>query len=634
LKVLIVVLINLIVYCWPLANSNAQLDIPNDSVRIEEIVITHSKIASSKKSSSKSLQVIEEAEIQKSLGKDLASLLRDAGGLLVNGVSSNPGKDKILYLQGAAGEYTLILLNGLPMVDPSVIGGSFDLRLFPLDQIRRIEILKGSASNLYGSDAIAGVINIITYDRSQDGTAISGNIAYGSYQQLKSNVSTQAAWKNIQYQLTLSYQEAEGISEASDRLSSGKYEPDGYKHFGLYTFLKFSPSNNWHISPFFRYTDYSGGFDDGAFTDGSNTYEAQVFHQGIKTGYSNQNVNIEGSFHYTESHRKFDSSFGESNFKGFFHQAEIFSEYRINPSLRLLGGVNFQHLSFEDAVPAFEKKLSEIFSPFINARITIGDDINLETGYRYNHHNSFGSHYSFSGSAGYWLNQEFKIYGSISNGFKSPGLFQLYGQFGANPDLQPQTSVSFESGISYSSSTEKLELQLNYFNRAINDIIVYTFFEGYFNQDKQKDQGIELMINWQIVPALKLTSNYAFLTGETNSVTEAGIDTSYQQLLRRPKHRYSIGLDFQATPKLNVFLQWHQIGEREDVFFNPANFFSAEAVILSSYYELNARVQYTFPKNKYRMFLQLNNITDQDFEEVYGFNTKGFNLLGGFYFKL
>jgi vitamin B12 transporter len=102
--------------------------------------------------------VVTHEQIEKSYGKSLSQILTEQTGLLINGANSNPGKDKSVFLRGASNKYTLILLDGIPVNDPAGFGGAVDLRLFPVDQIDHIEILKGSQSTLYGSDAIAGVL--------------------------------------------------------------------------------------------------------------------------------------------------------------------------------------------------------------------------------------------------------------------------------------------------------------------------------------------------------------------------------------------------------------------------------------------------------------------------------------------
>ena len=125
---------------------------------LDEVVFTASKFSQKQSATGKVVSVITQQQLQRSQGKDLSQLLNEQTGLSISGANSNPGKDKSIFFRGASSNYTIILLDGVPLIDPSGVGGSFDIRLIPLAEIERIEILKGSQATLYGSSAIAGVI--------------------------------------------------------------------------------------------------------------------------------------------------------------------------------------------------------------------------------------------------------------------------------------------------------------------------------------------------------------------------------------------------------------------------------------------------------------------------------------------
>src|SRR5690606_14682408 len=144
----------------------------------------------------------------------LAQLLTEQAGTIVNGANSNPGKDKSLYLRGASNKYTLVLLDGVPVNDPSGPGGAFDLRLFRIEQIDHIEILKGSQCTLYGSDAMAGVINIITKKGGDKKVALNGGLNYGSFKTINANAGISGSVNKVDYNLAYIHSSSDGISEA------------------------------------------------------------------------------------------------------------------------------------------------------------------------------------------------------------------------------------------------------------------------------------------------------------------------------------------------------------------------------------------------------------------------------------
>ena len=138
----------------------------------QELIITATKVPTPVKQNSKSILVIDSTAIAQSGVSDLSQLLDRQAGIRVNGALSNPGLNKSTFIQGGSAEDVLYLIDGIPLNDPSAIGGAFDIRNLSLAGIQRIEILKGAQSTLYGSNAVSGVINIITNNSTSEGLKI------------------------------------------------------------------------------------------------------------------------------------------------------------------------------------------------------------------------------------------------------------------------------------------------------------------------------------------------------------------------------------------------------------------------------------------------------------------------------
>ena len=248
---------------------SSQLYAQKDSTRnLDEVFITANKFPNKTSLTGKVLTIITREQLEKSGGKDLAQVLTEQAGLFINGANSNPGKDKSVYLRGAKVDHTLITVDGVPLYDPSGIGSNFDIRLLSIDNIERIEILKGSQSTLYGSDAVAGVINIITRKGNTKPVSVSGMLSYGSYNTFHGNVAISGSTAKVDYNLNYTYYKTSGINEATDTIKiPHTTDKDGYEQNSVYAAIGFKPVSGIRIQPYIRYTKFNGDIDQGAFID-------------------------------------------------------------------------------------------------------------------------------------------------------------------------------------------------------------------------------------------------------------------------------------------------------------------------------------------------------------------------------
>ena len=176
-----------------------------DSTKLlDEVVITATKFPLKTSATGKVLNVITQEELQKAGGRDITQLITEKTGVYINGFNSNIGKDKSVYVRGANPAFTLITIDGIPVYDASGIGGNFDLRNMAIDNVERIEILKGSQSTLYGSDAIAGVINIITKKGGTKALGVNGLASYGSNNTFRGNMGVNGTKDKIDYSVNYS----------------------------------------------------------------------------------------------------------------------------------------------------------------------------------------------------------------------------------------------------------------------------------------------------------------------------------------------------------------------------------------------------------------------------------------------
>ena len=599
---------------------------------LDEVVVTATKFPIKQSQTGKVLTVITSAQLQRSAGKDLSQLLNEQAGLIINGANSNTGKDKSVFLRGASSKYTLILLDGIPVTDPSGAGGAFDLRMLSIDQVEKIEILKGSQSTLYGSDAIAGVINIITKKSGDKKIGAAGTASYGSYNTFKGNAVVNGSNKKLEYNVGYTYFNTNGISEATDKTGTGNFDKDGYKENSFNASLGIKATDKLKISPFFRLADYKGKYDDDAFTDGTGKYTSKFINAGFISQYKLSKGAVTLQYGHVKTDRTFDGLYGKSFFKGRLDNAELFFNSDISKYFQVLGGINFQQMKMLDTTASKKNPSITMTSPYVSFYLHNLQGWNVEFGGRYNNHSKYGSNFTYSFNPSYLIDNKTKVFFNYSTGFRAPTLYDLYGQYGANENLKPEKSTSIETGVQSAFAENKIELRIVAFDRKVKDAIVYGPAYTNINLDKQHDKGFEIEPAFIISKSITIRTFYAFVDGKVT--TNAGAkDTTYFNLIRRPKHSVGINISYQVTKDLFVSANLKTFSKRTDLFFDPFTF-EASTVELKSYALLDMYAEYKFMNGKLKLFADAKNITNSKYTEVYGFNTLGFNINAGLSFKL
>ncbi|HEY9049668.1 MAG TPA: TonB-dependent receptor plug domain-containing protein, partial [Ohtaekwangia sp.] len=358
---------------WLLAPSKTKAQ--QDSLAtssLDEVVITATKFPKSQSETGKVLTIIDEEQLKRSAGKDISQLLNEQVGVVITGANSNPGKDKSVFLRGAGSGYTLILLDGIPVNDPSGIGGAFDLRMLPIDQIERIEILKGSQSALYGSDAVAGVINIITKKKGNKPFGVSGTASYGSYNTRKGNIGVSGITKIVDYNAGYTYFKTDGISEAKDTTGRAGFDKDGYDQNSVQLNVGFHPVKGLTLRPFLRCSKFNGKYDNGSFSDDV----VPVYHSTfLNTGLSGDYAFSKGTVHVQYGRDNVKRTYVtrdymdpnvsvSSDYQGYFDNAEVYANYDLAEHFQVLGGVNYQHHSMTSS--DLKDSTLHIVNPFLS----------------------------------------------------------------------------------------------------------------------------------------------------------------------------------------------------------------------------------------------------------------------------
>ena len=601
-----------------------------DTLQLDDIIITATKIPVSMRETTRPVLMIGRQEIEQSSGRDLSQLLNQQSGIRVNNVQGTPSGNQSLFMQGAGGEYALILIDGMPVRDPSGVGGVIDMRLLPMHQIERVEILKGNQSALYGTDAVAGVINIISKSSSEKKFESNGSVSYGSHNSFNGSVGVNGSFNDrVRYRLNTSRESSDGISAAADPTGEGDFENDGFSHQSFYGGIDFKPFNRFTISSSLHYSDYDGDYDADAFVDAPNTFQIKMFNPSLQARFESDRFTINSSYNYSKTDRLFSHQFGKDEYEGQFHNLDNFTTYRLNNYVNLLGGLNYQTGEMPSLVEAENSHSTSFISPYATILVKNLRGLSAEIGYRLNSHSEYGENSSFNISPTFRFTQNMKLFASYGTGFKAPTLNELFGPFGPNPDLEPETSSEYRVGVESYLMDQSLKLSAHFFNREIENLIVYTFDPGYINRDREKTKGFDVSTDWLISRNAKLGMYYNYLSGETITLDESGQQVSSDGLIRKPANLIGFQTSYRFSEGLFVKIDGEIIGERTDLFFNPENNFAAEEVSLDSYFLLNLYAEYSLLNQQLVLFGAIRNLLNTEFSEVYGFNTMGLHGNGG-----
>ncbi|WP_164714220.1 TonB-dependent receptor plug domain-containing protein [Chitinophaga rhizosphaerae] len=650
-----------------LAAMHAQAQDSTAKKALDEVVITATKYPKKTSETGKVISVITREQLDRSGGKDLAQLLNEQTGLSVNGANSNPGKDKSIFLRGAKSDYTLIMIDGAPVYDATGSSSNFDFRLLPVENIERIEILKGSQSTLYGSDAVAGVIHIITRQGDARKTiAPFASAAYGSYNTRRLNAGINGGSGFFSYNAGFTHYKTDGISESADKNNTGTFDKDGYEQNAFMANLGFKVNNAAKIMPFLRYAKYYGKLDADAFSDDKDyTYNMSNMQTGVRNELTLGKVKLHLNYNFTATKRNYlnDSLVKSSPFdgysKGFYEGKEHFLDAYLHvpvlPTLSFTGGIDYRNgITDVKTSGVYKYEMGGVIYSGEYAS-TIGSDsatqnqtgvygaftyaakgLNIEAGGRFNHHSVYGNNAVFNVNPSYLINRQFKIFANISTAYKVPTLYQMHSEY-KNPftGLQPEKAITYEAGVQYYSANNLVNVRGAIFRRDVKEGIAFytdpnTFRSYFINQDKQNDWGFEIEPVFNIRDKGQLLLSYAFVDGEVTT-RKGEKDTSYFNLIRRPKSIFNATANYHITKKLFISLGVQRFGKRSDLDFSAA---PAAIVSLKAYTLLNAYVEYRFLNDKLRVFADAKNLTDTDYTEVYGYNAQGMNLQGGFRLSL
>jgi vitamin B12 transporter len=616
-----------------------------EPAELEVLVVTASLEPISAQDVASSITIITREEIEQRQVQYLADLLRDMPGFNVS-QAGGPGTQTQIRVRGAEANQLLVLMDGLRANDPAS-GDEFQFQFASTANIERIEIIRGPQSAIWGTDALAGVINII---RRKDVAEqyLATEVEYGSFNSL--NLGVDGGISRDRYQLSggISYMETDGtnISRVGD-------EEDGAENTNANATLEIEPSDSWHLIFSGQLVDSKTDFDDidffgsGLPVDADRVTEATRNYLRGEARFDPQSSPWSGSFSVnwlnTDNDNFSDGIWNTST-------AAQSLEYRLKTSV-LLGTGEIQNHRLTFALDHDDVDFSQrgIASPFGDPNQDQSYDV---TGYateyvgtpmegftwtlnvRLDDYSDFDDAFTSQLAASQRINSAWKIRGSAGTGSKAPTFTERFGFFPdffiGNPELKPETSKGWELGLETNFHENKYRLSAVYFDQELEDEIdgfvfdLDTFLFTAVNKEGTSDRkGVELVLDGQATGSLSFNASYTYV-----DATETDAFGNKSREVRRPKHMANLNLRYWfASNRGNVNLNVNYNGKQLDIFFPPP-FFGLEQVQLDSYTVVDLAAAWKLT-NSLELVGRISNLFDEDYEEILGFARPGRAIYAG-----
>jgi vitamin B12 transporter len=611
-------------------SSFAQIETIND---FDQIVVTGSRSPLATSQLGSAVTVITRDAIEQRQARYVTDMLRAVPGFAVTH-SGTTGSQTQVRVRGSEANHVLVLIDGVRANDPAT-GDEFRWEYLTTSNIERIEIVRGPQSSLWGSDAVAAVVHIIT-NSGRETSAIDGYVESGSFSTTNIGLSGNIASERWSLSGGIEQLDTDGTN-----ISRTGSEEDGSDITTASLAAQFRASDALTLDASLRMTDAYSQFDPVDFfvtglpVDGDVATDAESMYAkiGLRYGAADSRLthHLKVKFFDSDNRNLVDGaedSSSESDRSTISYQTDIALGANIlalalekeETNFKQSGAIVFgdpnqtQEMDVTSVIADYQGLSHERLTWLLSARLDDNSD--------------FDNAVSGRLSLAYDLSETTVLRGNIGTGQKNPTFTELYGffpgQFIGNPDLKPESTTSYDIGIDKTWRDGAVVLQLSLFQQDLEDEINGFVFDpdsGFFtaaNMDgSSKRSGAELGTSWRINDRINLGVSYTY----TDSEQDDALGQSVQEV-RRPKHSGALTFGYRSSgERFSAALAADYGGTRTDVFFPPWPE-PSETVTLDSYWLVDLTLQYQIGKST-SVYARGSNLLDEDYEQVYGYQTPG-----------
>ncbi|MDP3907442.1 TonB-dependent siderophore receptor [Novosphingobium sp.] len=558
--------------------------------------------------SGQSISVVGADEIEAVQGPDLTRVLERLPGV-TTARSGGLGSQTSLFVRGANSQQLLVTIDGVRMADVAAPSGGFDLGTLLTGGIAKLELLRGSNSVAWGSDAMGGVLAVT----SKTPGGLAGSLEYGANDTLTAGAEAGLAGDGYSLGVSGGYTRTDGISA----YAAGT-EPDGFRQWHGTVNGEAELASNLSLRAVARYADSTVDFDgypapNYTFAD---TPEYQNTRQGsgrVGLDYNGDGLNLAAGLALSDTRRAyFDPTYGTApNFEtqGRSWRADMKGRADLTDAFVLDFGADSEWTRFSTTYDAQQDARLSSGHALLGYH---GGSVHLTGGVRLDDHDRFGSHWTFGANGAVELAGDLRLRASFGEGFKAPTLYQLYG-YGGNVALRPETSTAFDAGVELGDRGGYRHFAVTLFRRDSRNLIDYVWPTGYFNTARARAEGVEAELTGELTEGLRGYASYSY----TKSVNrQTGKD-----LARRPRHAFSTGLEW--TTPLHDLAVGADLRVLSSSFDDAGNFTRLGGFALVT---LRASLPVT---ETVELYGRVENLGNKQYQTVAGYGTYGRSAFAG-----
>jgi len=622
---------------------------------LDDVVVTATRTeAGLKEVGGTSVSVITAADIEARQIQTLAEALRTVPGVQVSSAGGMGAKTSV-SIRGADSKNTLLLIDGIEANDPSDPNRGADLANISMDNVERIEVIRGPMSVLYGSNASAGVINVITRSGTGKIKGYAGGEA-GTYSTTRGYAGLNGAVGLMGFSLAASHLETEGYSLANADNNNIPHagntsERDGWRNTSASGKVDLNISATTKISAVLRYTEASMDNDDwsmaGYAGDRFDTDPLTWAEVPVPYGLKKQREESEQLFgkielknqlfagrfeslldyHYARQERDAYAADGERayDYTGTTDAWNWQGNLEVTPHNYVSFGAGYLTEKSKSSSAGSEDAYT--LSYWAQHQV-MHSGFDVVSGVRYDEHEEFGGKASWRIAPAYTIAAtETTLRSAYATGFRAPSLYELYSEYG-NTKLDPEQSTSFEVGVDQPWLDGQLECGVTYFRMKFKDrigwdgtrVVPGQAWPGGYAQMKGKSytSGVEVALAWHPTTSLDIQLDYTYTDTEE-------VDGS--RMVRRPLNQVHTSFRYTPWEVCGINLDMYWVDERKTVA-GAADMYGRAVEVLDDYFLINVAAHYDVT-DMLRIYARVDNLLDEHYEEAWSYATAGQSFYAG-----